>query len=68
MGEIVNLRRARKGKLRADSAALAAARRLKFGLSRADGEAAEKIRDLDRARLDGCRRDLTGLTSDDEPA
>ena len=66
MGEIVNLRRARKGKARADSAAQAAARRLKFGLSRADREAAEKIRDLDRARLDGCRRDLTGLTSDDE--
>ena len=68
MGEIVNLRRARKGKSRADSAAQAAARRLKFGLSRADREAAEKIRDLDRARLDGCRCDLTGLTSDDEPA
>ncbi len=68
MGEIVNLRRARKGKSRANSASQAATRRLKFGLSRADREAAETIRDLDRARLDGCRRDLNGLTSNDEPA
>ena len=68
MGEIVNLRRARKTKSRANSAAQAAAQRLKFGLSRADREAAEKIRDLDRARLDGCRRDVTGVASDDEPA
>jgi hypothetical protein len=68
MGEIVNLRRARKRKLRDNSAAQAAAHRLKFGLSRADQEAAEKIRDLDRARLDGCRRDVAGPAPDDEPA
>jgi Domain of unknown function (DUF4169) len=66
MGEIVNFRRARKRKSRANSALQAAAHRLKFGLSRADREAAEKIRDLDRARLDGCRR--AGLASDDDTA
>ncbi len=56
MGEIVNLRRARKQKARGDSDATAAANRAKFGASRAAREAAEKLLRLESARLDGHRR------------
>ncbi len=67
MGEIVNLRGARKRKACADSAAEATANRLKFGVSRTDRESAKKIRDLDKARLDGVRRDRAQSTRHDEP-
>ena len=57
MGEIVNLRRARKAKRRASDEAQAAANRIKFGRTKADRladtAAAER---LDR-QLDGARRD-----------
>ena len=63
MGEIVNLRRARKQKARAGSEAEAAANRAKFGASRAGREAATSRRELEAARLDGHR--LTPAAPDD---
>ena len=56
MGEIVNLRRARKQKARAASEAEAAANRVSFGTSRTGREAATKLRELLAARLEGHRR------------
>ena len=57
MGEIINLRRARKNKARAVSDAEAAAKRAEFGRSSAEREATRKLRNLDATRLDGHRRD-----------
>jgi hypothetical protein len=65
MGEIVNLRRARKGKARAASALEAATNRSKFGLSRVERATAASARDLDSARLDGHKRERTGQATDD---
>ena len=56
MGDIVNLRRARKQKARAASDAEAAVNRANFGASRAGREAAMRLRNLESARLDGHRR------------
>ena len=63
MGEIANLRRARKQKARAGSEAEAAANRVKFGASRAGREAATSQRELEAKRLDGHR--LTPVAPDD---
>jgi hypothetical protein len=64
MGEIVNLRRARKRRVRSESAAAADANRVKFGVGKSDRAAAGAQRDLENARLDGALRDRS---SDDEP-
>jgi hypothetical protein len=56
VGEIVNLRRARKQKARTASEAEAAANRVSFGTSRSGREAATKLRELEAARLEGHRR------------
>jgi hypothetical protein len=57
VAEIINLRRARKAKARADAARQADANRLAFGRTRAEREVA--TRDADRARrlLDGAKRE-----------
>lgn len=56
MGDIVNLRRARKKRARDASGVEAAANRLTFGQSRAEREAANKLRGLEQGRLDGHKR------------
>ncbi len=66
MGEIVNLRRARKQKARAGSDAEAAANRAKCGASRAEREAAIRLRNLEATRLDGHRRADAGAAPDDD--
>ena len=60
MGEIINLRQARKVKARAEKERVAAANRAKFGRTKAERDAGrlEEAR-LDR-RLDGSRRETTG--------
>jgi hypothetical protein len=63
MGEIVNLRRARKKKTRAGAESEAAANRAKFGADRAGREAAVMRRELEATRLDGHR--LTPAAPDD---
>ena len=55
MGEVVNLRRARKARTRADAAREAERNRLRHGRSRAEREAGEAVQDLERRRLDGAR-------------
>ncbi|MGO9674784.1 MAG: DUF4169 family protein [Methylocella sp.] len=66
MGEIVNLRRARKQKARAGSDAEAATNRAKFGASRAEREAATRLRSLEATRLDGHRRAGVDAAADDD--
>jgi hypothetical protein len=56
-GEIVNLRRARKAKARADAETLAAANRARFGRTKADRELSEAQDALAARRLEGHRRD-----------
>ncbi len=53
MSEIVNLRRARKVKVRATAAEDAATNRARFGLSRAEREAFERARLSEARKLDG---------------
>ena len=57
MAEIVNLRKARKAKARADADALAAENRLKFGRTKHEKRQTEAAKDLDARRLDAHRRD-----------
>lgn len=57
MGDIINLRQARKAKVRKDKEQMAAANRAKFGQTKAERE----VRRIEEARqdrlLDGSRRD-----------
>lgn len=57
MGEIVNLRRARKGRAREEAASRAAANRRKFGATLAEREALRAERALEVRRLDAHQRD-----------
>ncbi|MFZ5746454.1 MAG: DUF4169 family protein [Pseudomonadota bacterium] len=57
MGEVVNLRLARKARARIDSAARAAANRAKFGRTRAERDAAQSEEARMRALLDSARRE-----------
>jgi hypothetical protein len=66
MGAIINLRRARKQKTRAGSEAEAASNRATFGRSRAEREAAIKLRDLEATRLGGHLRAAVCAPSDDD--
>lgn len=63
MSEILNLRRFRKAKARAEAADAAAANRVRFGLSRAEREAAEQRAALETRQLEGHRlvQDRAGL-------
>lgn len=56
MGDAVNLRLFRKAKARAEAKGKAAAARAKSGLSRAEREAADRIRALEERRLDAHKR------------
>jgi hypothetical protein len=55
MGELLNLRRARKARERAAKDQTAEANRLAFGRTKAERRASEAQMDLDRARLDAHR-------------
>ncbi len=55
MGELLNLRRARKARERAAKDQIAEANRLAFGRSKAERRASEAQMDLERARLDAHR-------------
>lgn len=57
MAEIVNLRRARKAKARAATAAQADANRLAFGRTRAEREVAALDAERARRLLDGAKRE-----------
>ncbi len=56
MGEIVNLRRARKAKARAVAAAQADANRLAFGRTKAERKATALDTERARRLLDGAKR------------
>ena len=60
MGEVVNLRRARKQRARSAATKDSAARRAKYGRGRAEREATELARGLDEKRLDARRREVVG--------
>jgi hypothetical protein len=57
MADIVNLRRARKDKARAEKEAKAAENRIKFGRTKAEKQAAEAERRLSERRIEAHRRD-----------
>ncbi|MGP0104226.1 DUF4169 family protein [Rhodoblastus sp.] len=57
MGEIVNLRRARKTRARVKDEEKAQENRARFGVSKAERGLAEKSRSLAERRLEGHRRD-----------
>ena len=56
MGEVVNLRLARKRKARAEKAEAADENRARFGRSGAARERQQAVEDLDRRRHEGHRR------------
>lgn len=53
MGEVVNLRLARKAKARADKQDKAADNRIRFGQSKQERQQIKALRNLDEKRLDG---------------
>lgn len=57
MGEIVNLRRARKARDRSKDAEQAQENRIRFGVSKAERLLAEKTDTLTQRRFEGHRRD-----------
>ncbi|MBM3510518.1 MAG: DUF4169 family protein [Alphaproteobacteria bacterium] len=57
MGDVVNLSRARKRKVRGHQAAVASANRLKFGAPKATRERTAKEAALIRRTLDGSKLD-----------
>ena len=64
MAEIVNLRRARKAKLRAEKQRRAGENRQRFGRTRRERELADAERALEARRLDGMKR-ADGPSGDD---
>lgn len=66
MGEVVNLRLARKRKARADKAQAADENRARFGRASAERERRQAVDDLDRRRHDGHRRSPGHAGSDGE--
>ena len=57
MGDVVNLRQARKAKVRAEGEQEAAANRQKFGRRKDDKELMQQIEDLREKNLDGHKLD-----------
>ncbi len=57
MGDIINLRQARKAKMRADGESLADANRAKHGRSKPDKLLADAVRKKHEAVLDAARRE-----------
>jgi hypothetical protein len=64
MGEVVNLRRLRKGKQRKEAEAKADANRIAFGRTRTERDLSTAEKALAERKLDGHRRD--GQSPDDE--
>jgi len=64
MGDVINLRQARKQRARQDKDAEAARNRTAFGRSKADRQRDQSVTNLAERRLDGHR--LTPLTPDDD--
>ena len=60
MAEIINLRKARKAKGRADAEARAAENRVKFGRTKEEKRCAEAVKRLEERRLESHRRDDEG--------
>lgn len=60
MTEIINLRKSRKAKGRAEAEAQAAENRVKFGRTKEDKRSSEAAKRLDERRLEGHRRDDAG--------
>ncbi|HRJ68351.1 MAG TPA: DUF4169 family protein [Beijerinckiaceae bacterium] len=56
--EIINLRRARKQRLRTEQEARANENRIRFGLPKADRERLKQERDRQATRLEGHKREL----------
>ena len=56
-GKVVNLRRARKTKARAEKATIGTERAAKFGRSKAQKTLEETEQDIARKHLDGIKRD-----------
>lgn len=54
--DIINLRKARKDKARAEAQKTASANRIRFGRTKAEREQSAAIVALDRSRLDGAKR------------
>jgi hypothetical protein len=67
MGEIVNLRRARKAQGRRKEEQRAEENRLRFGLSKAEKQLAEKTNELAERRIEGHRLDSPGRPESDYP-
>jgi hypothetical protein len=69
MGEIVNLRRARKTQERRKDEAQAQENRVRYGLSKAERQLTEKTKSLSERRLEGHRLEGEGKpASDVQPA
>ena len=66
MGEVVNLRRYRKAKEKAEAQARAAENRSKHGRSKSERQSRTARDSIDDRKLEGHRRDTHG--GDDEPA
>ena len=60
MAEIINLRKARKAKGRAEAEARAAENRIRFGRTKDEKRGAEAAKRLEERRLEGHRRDDQG--------
>jgi hypothetical protein len=56
MGDVVNLRRVRKARLRTDREAAAAQNRARFGRTRSERDKAAAEAEISARRLDGLRR------------
>jgi hypothetical protein len=59
MGEIVNLRKARKARARADAAEEAAANRARFGRTASEQESERLEQEQAKRRLDGAKHNET---------
>lgn len=57
MAEIINLKRFRKARAKAEEARTAEENRIRFGRTKAEKSLAESTRQQDDARLEGHRRD-----------
>lgn len=57
MGEIVNLNKVRKAKVKAEAEETARNNRVRFGRTKAEKEAARRDADRDRSDLDGKKLD-----------
>ncbi len=66
MGEIVNLRQARKRKAREEAETTASENRIKFGLSRRDKKLAAARLDLEQRQLEAHRREAAEPAKSDD--